>query len=193
MKMQQFTFGVVLVYLWVMMIFLGSIVLETFMIYPNIFHNPPESFEVALAFMSVRAPSDFFPPLGFLSLVTGAGSLILGWRVKSARYWIAGSLLMIVGEGLVSMAFFWPRNTIMFIEGPAVHSAEFLRQTAREFQNLHWLRLAFNAVGSALIFVGFLKFYRYTITTQNTPSTTETAVQPAGEFPAAASAGQRHS
>jgi hypothetical protein len=30
-------------YLWVMMILLGSIVLETFMVYPNVFYNPPES------------------------------------------------------------------------------------------------------------------------------------------------------
>jgi hypothetical protein len=172
MKIQQITFLALLTYLWVMMILLGSIVLETFMIYPNIFHNPPESFAIALAFMSVRAPSDFFPPLGFLSWVTGLGSLILGWRVKSARYWILGSLLMIVGEGLVSMAFFWPRNTIMFIEGTAVHSAEFLRQTAQEFQNLHWLRVAFNAVGSALIFTGFLKVYRHSITSQNAPHET---------------------
>jgi hypothetical protein len=55
----------------------------------------------------------------------------------------------------------------MFIEGPAVHSAEFLRQTAQEFQTLHWSRLLFNAVGSALIFTGFLKFYRHTITSQD--------------------------
>ena len=88
----------------------------------------------------------FFPTARFSQLRNGAASLILGWRVKSARYWIVGSLLMIVAEGLVSMAFFWPRNTIMFIEGAAVHPAEFLRQTALEFQNLHWLRLAFNAV-----------------------------------------------
>jgi hypothetical protein len=52
--------------------------------------------------MSVRAPNDFFPPLGFLSWVAGIGSLILGWRVRSSRYWIMGSLIMIVCEGLVS-------------------------------------------------------------------------------------------
>jgi hypothetical protein len=164
MKKQPIAFAVLIAYLWVMMILLGSIILETFMIYPNIFHNPPESFAVALAFMSVRAPNDFFPPLGFLSWVTGVGALIVGWRLKSARYWILGSLLMIVCEGLFSMAFFWPRNTIMFIEGSAVHSADFLRQTAQEFQTLHWSRLAFNAVGSALIFTGFLRFYRHSIT-----------------------------
>ena len=58
------------------------------------------------------------------------------------------------------MALFWPRNTIMFVEGLAVHSAAFLRQTAQEFETLHWLRVVFNAAGSALIFSGFLKFYR---------------------------------
>lgn len=163
MRFQQLTFAVLLIYLWVMMVMLGSIAIETFMIYPNIFYDPPASFATALDFMAVAAPNDFFPPLGLLSWVTGAGSLILAWRVKSARYWILGSLLMIVAEGMVSMAFFWPRNAIMFVEGPAVHSAEVLRQTALEFQRLHWLRVAFNAIGSALIFTGFLRFYRYTL------------------------------
>jgi hypothetical protein len=163
MIMQRISFWVILAFLWVMMILLGSIVLETFMLYPNIFHNPPESLQLSMEFMSQRGPSDFFPPLGFLSWVTGLGAVILGWRVKSARYWILGGVLMIVCEGLASMAFFWPRNAIMFIEGPAVHSAEFLRQTAQEFQNLHWSRLAFNALGSISIFIGFVKFHRHLI------------------------------
>lgn len=163
MKQPQIAFAFIVTYLWVMLILLGSIVLETFMLYPNIFRDPPASFEISLAFMSVRAPNDFFPPLGFLSWVTGVGALVLGWRVKDARYWILGSLLMIVCEGLFSMAFFWPRNTIMFVEGTSVHSADFLRQTAQEFVTLHWARLTFNAVGSLLIFTGFLRFYRQSI------------------------------
>lgn len=178
MKLQQISFVVILAYLWVMMILLGSIIMETFMVYPNIFHDAPASLELAMKFMSVAGPSDFFPPLGFLSWVTGAGAVLLGWRVKSARYWIVGSLLMILSEGLVSMAFFWPRNTIMFIEGTAVHSAEFLRQTAQEFQTLHWSRLAFNVVGSMLIFVGFLKFYRHMIISE------AASVDPADPAPA---------
>ena len=62
------------------------------------------------------------------------------------------------------MAFFWPRNTILFIEGPAVHSVDVLRQTADEFQRMHWWRVAFNAFGSAAVFTGFLRLYRYTLT-----------------------------
>jgi hypothetical protein len=163
MTFQRFGFWIILTYLWIMMMLLGAIILETFMVYPNIFHNPPESLALGLEFMSERAPNDFFPPLGFASWVTGLASLIVGWRVKSARYWILGSLLMIIGEGVASMLLFWPRNTIMFIEGPAVHSAEFLIQTAREFETMHWLRVIFNALGSAMIFTGFLKYYRHLI------------------------------
>lgn len=160
MKRYHVTFVVILIYLWVMMLLSGSIVLETFMLYPNIFYNPPHSLELAKQFMSVRAPGDFFPLLGFLCWVAGAGSLILGWRVRRARYLIAGSLLMIAADGLFSMLFFWPRNTIMFIEGTAVHSVDLIKQTAREFQALHWARLLFSQAGSVLIFTGFLKFYR---------------------------------
>ena len=47
----------------------------------------------------VRGPSGFFPPVGTLAFLTGIGTLILGWRVKSARYWILGSVTVIlVGE-----------------------------------------------------------------------------------------------
>jgi uncharacterized membrane protein len=168
-KIQRLAFPVILAYLWVMMILLGSIVMETFMVYPNIFHDPPRSLELAMKFMSVRAPNDYFPPLGLLSWVTGAGSLVLGWRVKAARFWILFSLAMIVCEGLTSMLYFWPRNEIMFVEGTAVHSAEVLRQTAREFQALHWSRLAFNAAASVSIFVGFLKFYRHRLLSRYAP------------------------
>ncbi len=162
----RLAFWVIVAYLWVLMILLGAIVLETFMVYPNIFHDPPRSLELGLEFMSVRAPSDFFPPLGFLSWVTGAEALLLSWRVKLARWWILFSLLMIGGEGLFSMAFFWPRNEIMFIEGTAVHSGDYLRQVAWEFQTLHWSRLAFNAAASMAIFVGFMRFYRDKITSE---------------------------
>ena len=169
MKKQRIAFAVILTYLWVMMILLGSIVLETFMVYPNIFHDAPRSLETTMEFMAVSSPGDFFPTLGFLSWLAGIGSLIFGWRVKSARYWILISLIMIACEGLFSMAFFWPRNTIMFTEGTEVHSDAYLKQIAQEFQTLHWSRLAFNAAGSVSIFIGFLRFYRHLLTSQGTP------------------------
>jgi hypothetical protein len=52
-------FLVIPAYLWVMMILFGAILMETFMVYPNVFHDPPRSLELGLEFMSVRAPSDY--------------------------------------------------------------------------------------------------------------------------------------
>ena len=166
MNRQQITLFIVGTYLWLKMNLLSSIVLETFMVYPNIFHDPPESLTTALEFMAIRAPSDFYPPLGFLSWVCSAASLIAAWRVRPARCWIGLSVAMIVSEGLVSMAFFWPRNTILFIEGPAVHATDVLRRTADEFQRMHWWRVVFNAIGSGAAFTGFLRIYRQTLTTR---------------------------
>ena len=56
------------------------------------------------------------------------------------------------------MVFFWPRNTIMFTEGTAVHSVAFLKQTAREFEVGHWIRFALGAAAAATSFMGLLKF-----------------------------------
>lgn len=160
MSTQRLQLVIVGAYLWVMVILLGSIALETFMVYPNIFHDPPASLTTALAFMAVRAPSDFYPPLGFLSWALGTASIAAVWREPAARRWTALSLVMIMSEGLVSMAWFWPRNTILFVEGLAVHAPDVLRQVAFEFERLHWLRVAFNAVASGAAFAGFLACYR---------------------------------
>ena len=166
MKRQKIAFALTLTYLWVLMILLGAILFDTLVLYPNIFHNVPRSLETAMEFMVIRGPGDFFQRLGPLSWLTGIVSLILCWHEQTARYWIMGSVIVMLCDGLVSMAFFWPRNTMMFTEGAAVHSAAFLQQTAREFQTGHWLRVAMSAAASALSFVGFLKFYRRMVTSQ---------------------------
>jgi hypothetical protein len=167
MKKLHITFAFVLAHAWVLMIFFGALVFDTLIVYPNTFHDVPRSLESAMAFATVRGPGDFFPPLGFASWITGIGSLILAWRVKPARYWILASLVVIACEGLFSMAFFWPRNTIMFTEGTAVHSVAFLKQTAREFEVGHWIRFALGAAAATTSFMGFLKFYRYRISSRH--------------------------
>jgi hypothetical protein len=163
MSKPRFVLIVVGAYLWVMLILFGSIVLETFLVYPNIFHDPPASLATSLEFMRIRAPSDFYPPLGFLSWLLGAASVIAVWRTPGARRWIMLSLAMIVCDGLLSMAYFWPRNTIMFIEGPAVHPPEVLRQAASEFERMHWWRVAFNGAAAVTAFTSFLVCYRFSI------------------------------
>ncbi|MDN4524126.1 hypothetical protein [Fictibacillus fluitans] len=156
--MKRLTFLSILSHLWVQWIMLGSILADTFMLYPNIFYNVPQSLQTGMDFMKVASPHTYFPPLGAASIVTGILALALGWRFKVARYWILFSMLMIVVEGAVSMIFEWPRNEIMFIEGTKMHSAAFLQQTAHEFLIVHWFRVAFNIIASILIFIGFMRY-----------------------------------
>ncbi len=154
-----FAFGTA--YLWAVLILLGAIVFETVVIYPNIFHDVPKSFEIGMEFMAVRGPHDFFPPVGLLAVLVGTVSLGLAWRAKGVRYWLLASLLLfIAGEFLLSVVFFWPRNAIMFEEGTAVHSVAVLKRTAREFQTGHWVRVGTNVVAAATAFVGYLKFHQ---------------------------------
>lgn len=164
MARQQTAFAFALVYLWVLLIHLGALVFETFIIYPNIFHDVPQSLETTTTFLAVTGPNNFFAPVGFLSLFTGIGATVVGWKVKPARYWLLGSvILLIIGQFLLSVWFFWPRNAIMFAEGLDVHSAVYLQEIAHEFQRWHWLRFGSTIIVSVMSFIGFLRLYRYRI------------------------------
>jgi hypothetical protein len=154
-----------------MMVLFGALVLETFMIYPNIFHDPPQSLFQAQEFLSVSSPSTFFRPLGMVLWLSGAAALALCWTIRPARKWIALSLLMIVADGIASMVLFWPRNQIMFVEGLGLHSAETLRQTAWEFETLHWIRFALNAASAVFGFIGLYALTRWQVLTRSGPNT----------------------
>lgn len=150
-----------LAYLWVVLVVLGAIVLETVMVYPNVFADPPDSLALTMDFFAVTGPSDVFPPLGFSAWVLGAAAVILCRRQKDARWWLLASLLAILGEGVASVLFFWPRNEILFVEGLAEHTSEYLAQVAREFETWHWRsRMGFNVVAAVAAFVGYLRTYR---------------------------------
>ncbi|WP_366162194.1 hypothetical protein ABXS71_02670 [Bacillus infantis] len=151
----------VLSHLWIQWIILGSILLNTFMVYPNIFHNVPFSLEQSMDWMAVASPHTYFPPLGFVSILTGVLAGIFVWKVKSARKWVLLSLLAIILEGAASILFEWPRNEIMFIEGADLHSIEFLGQTVKEFKIVHWFRVICNIFGSLFIFIGFIRLDRF--------------------------------
>lgn len=91
----------------------------------------------------------------------GLSLVVMTLRVRNVRWWIALGLAALVAEGVVSMLFFWPRNDIMFSEGLAVHSAEYLRQVAQEFETWHWLsRMLFNTIAAVSAFVGFLGLHK---------------------------------
>jgi hypothetical protein len=162
--MSRFSLFVSGAYLWIALVAFGGIAVETIVIYPNVFHDVPASLGASVEFFAVTGPADFFPPMGAVTVLAAVVSLLLLWRVPAARWRVAASLAsLLLGEFLFSAVYFWPRNDIMFEEGAAVHSAEFLRRTAFEFETGHWFRLGMSAVTALLAFTGFQRFYRYRV------------------------------
>ncbi|HXV92084.1 MAG TPA: DUF1772 domain-containing protein [Pseudonocardia sp.] len=159
--MRTFTSVLLVVLMAAASISFGALVGETFMFYPNIFHDPPGSLALAREFMAVASPSTFFPPLGFTIIVTGALAVLLTWRYPRIRWYVAGAAAAYLGfELLLSVVYFWPRNTIMFVDPVGTHSVEFLRQTAAEFEAMHWVRVAGGALTVALLFTAVLRWFR---------------------------------
>jgi hypothetical protein len=121
------------------MTLLGGLAVETFMIYPNIFADPPASTELAARFFAVNSPKLSFRPMGLVCWITGAAGLVLAWRARAVRWWLVGSGAAIGADGVWSQLFAWPRNTVMF-EGLPHRPAAVIIQTAHELQDLHWPR-----------------------------------------------------
>lgn len=161
------------VFTWLAMFGFGGIAVETIVIYPNVFHDAPDSLTLAVEFFSITGPADFFPPMGAATIVGCLVALVAAWRVKAARVWLLAALAsLVIGEFLFSMLYFWPRNDIMFEEGVAMHSAQFLQATADEFQAGHWVRLAMSGFTATAGFVATFKGYRQLVRRPEAPAGT---------------------
>src|SRR3954470_15859868 len=157
---QRVAYVILLAYLITMMMLLGGLLLETFMIYPNIFTDAPARFGISLQFMSVTGPAQYFRPFGMACVAFSVLGVVAAWRWRTARWWAVGSTVAIALEGISSRLYFWPLNTVLFVEGDAVHPAEVLRQASADFQTWHWSRVLLNAVSAMCILIALLRFQR---------------------------------
>lgn len=146
---------------WTAMLSFGGVAAETVMLYPNVFGDPPASLDRAREFLVAGGPSDYFPPLGATVVVSSLVATALTWREPRLRWWVVGAATVFTAcEFLFSVAFFWPRNEIMFVDPVGTHPPEYLRQVAEEFVAGHRVRLVGGAVTSALAFTALLRWVR---------------------------------
>ncbi len=161
MSRARLTSIVLIMLVWASMMSFGGVAAETVMLYPNIFDDAPASLDRAREFLVHGGPSDYFPPLGASVVLLSVAAVVLIWRVRRIRWWIAAAAgVFICCEFLFSAFFFWPRNDIMFVDPPGTHTAEYLRQVADEFVAGHTVRLVGGAVTSALAFTALLRWTR---------------------------------
>lgn len=144
-----------------MMIFFGGAIMETFINFPNWFHNIPASLDAAKNFLQARKPGQFFQLVYPLAILTGIGFVILGWKIKPARNFILTALVLSVGVEVVTFVFIYPLLRIMIVDGSAVYSAEVLRQTARRFTTLNYVRMVFVFIAEMLSLIGLWRFTQH--------------------------------
>ncbi|MDN5917503.1 MAG: DUF1772 domain-containing protein [Pseudonocardia sp.] len=150
--------AVSIVFAWVAITTFSGVLIETLLIYPNVFADVPTSLARSTEFFSEVGPGDVFPVLGLTTLLTGLLTIVVTWPLRPARLRALGAVAVtLLGEFGFSAWFFWPRNTVMFVEGPAVHPAGELARVAWEFETGHWLRLALCGVTAVLAFSALLR------------------------------------
>lgn len=159
-------FGLATLFCWSAMVMFGGLLVETVLLYPNIFHDVPASLERSSEFMVASNPGSYFPQLGTITLGSAMLAIVATWRQPFVRYTFLGGFLSIaLGDFVLSMLAMWERNTIMFEEGLTKHSAEYLQQVAADFQVAHWFRVAAAGLAAALVFVGLLRLHREWLST----------------------------
>ena len=162
MKKQTFQTILIFTHFCLMMMVFGGAIMETFINFPNWFHNIPTSLDAAKNFLQARNPGQFFQTLYPLAILTGIAFVILGWKIKPARNFILAALVLSVGLEALTFAFIYPLLRIMIVDGTAVHSVEVLKQTAVRFMTLNYVRMFFFLIAELLSLIGLWKFTQHT-------------------------------
>jgi signal transduction histidine kinase len=146
-------------YLTLVLILLGGTIFSVMVEYPNWFANIPSSLEATRNFYQVLHPGYFFQTVGPLSLLSGFGFVIAGWRIRPVRNLVLISLGMLIVAELLTFIYIYPRLNILFF-GIETHSINALMQAAAEFTLADQIRTGLGVLASALSIAALLRLFR---------------------------------
>lgn len=96
---------------------LGAAMYESVVMAPNYAHSVPESLEAAKRFMGATNPGNYFRVAAPLTQITLLITLVLNWRgADGRRWWLFGALGFAVAVDVITFAFHFPRNAILFTD-----------------------------------------------------------------------------
>ncbi|MGW0248501.1 hypothetical protein ACWDYH_17895 [Nocardia goodfellowii] len=144
---------------------------ETVLLYPNILRDIPESLQMTQDFMSVIGVGDVMRPLGGLMMVSALIAAAASVRYRTARPWVAASVAaMLSGQFLLSVAYLWPRATILF-DDRAKHTIDEIESAADEFVIGQYFRIAAAGLAALFAVIAARKIYRAKILAELSQST----------------------
>jgi uncharacterized membrane protein len=96
-------------------IVLGANVYTSVVDAPNWGANPPQGFEAARRYMSVRDPGDFFRVFSPAAQIAILAAVVACWRVRQVRWLAVAAFAAVVAADSMTFMYFYPRNDIMFV------------------------------------------------------------------------------
>lgn len=145
----------------------GSVALASGLLFVNMYtslidakswgSDLPNSIATAREYFKTTNPGNFFRVFSPLNQVLALLTLILFWKVSpSTRMYLGIAVVMYVLADVMTFAYFYPRNDIMF------HTAELsdttlLKKVWSEWTSMNWVRSLVILTG---IFFSFLSIYK---------------------------------
>lgn len=128
---------------------LGAGLYESVVMAPNYRAHIPESIVTARNFMSVTHPGMYFRVLAPLTQLLLLLSVILHWRLRKVRWWLAAALVLMLLTDVITFKFHYPRNAVLFqnsLEGVPV---DVLETAARQWASGNYVRIVLIASAAA--------------------------------------------
>jgi hypothetical protein len=138
---------------------LGGGVLDTYVSFPNWFHNIPDSLVTAKQFYSFRHPGYFFIPVLLLVIFSGVAFVVAAWKHEPARIWVLVGTVLFVAIAVMNVGFIYPRLSMVIGEGSETRALEVLQAAAQELQVLIQVRLVLSIIGTGFAVFGLWRFY----------------------------------
>src|SRR5437763_11543112 len=119
----------------------------------------PGSITAAREYFKTVSPANFFRILSPLNQVLALAVLVLFWKTSSLiRMCLAAALVLYVLTDVMTFAYFYPRNEIMF-RTASLTDVETLRKTWAEWNAMNWVRSLMMLIGLGLSCVSLHKIY----------------------------------
>jgi len=121
----------------------------------------PRSIETARQYFKVANPGDFFRIFSPINQLLALLALILFWKTPaSVRAYLAIALVLYVLCDVLTFAYFYPRNDILFKTGSLTDTG-ILRSAWSGWNVVNWLRSSMLFVGLVFSFAALHKIYSH--------------------------------
>jgi hypothetical protein len=119
----------------------------------------PGSIATAREYFKTVSPANFFRIISPLNQVLALAALFLFWKSSpSIRMCLAAALVLYVLVDVMTFAYFYPRNEIMFRAAP-LNDVTLLRETWASWSAMNWVRSSMLLAGVILSCVSLHKSY----------------------------------